>query len=248
MSIHQMSIPALMTCGVLSAAACGGITEEGPGAQRLVFDLSRLVGGSAAPPDFVSVLATAGLRYGAGGTETSQVVPLGQSDSTVSFDVTVPSGSVRFRLDVLSNNQTPLYQADTTVTVDADNFAVRISPRAVNGVMVVWPRNPLYFQFTTATGRLTVTRWLLRNAGNLPIQWRVDTVSSDGVFQCTAYPRQENCKIPLTLNPSTSTENPTTPTEPDTIEVVFTSPPAGPTRTITFTSNIGQASFATDIP
>ena len=241
-SIHPMSIPALMACGILSAAACGGVTEEGPAAQRIVLNLSRLVGGAAAPPDFVSVLDTARLRIAAGGTETSQAQPLGQSDSTVSFDVTVLSGSVRFRLDVSSNNQTPLYEADTTVTIDADNFAVRITPRAVNGVMVVWPRNPTYDTVRDPARGLVFlrARWLLRNAGTLPILWNIDAKASNGVVQCTVYPRQENCEIPVTLNPAPLTA-------PDTVEVTFTTP-IRVARIITFTSNVGRARFATGIP
>ena len=233
-----MSIPALIACSILTVAACGGVTEEGPPVQRIVFDLSRLVGGSAAPPDFVSVLGTAGLRIAAGGTETSQALPLGQSDSTVTFEVTVPSGSVRFRLDVLSNNQTPLYVADTTVTIEADNFAVRIAPHAVNGVMVVWPRSPAYDSTFFFRRRVKVARWALRNAGSDSLKWNVDSLASDGAAACFTF-RRANCFFPQTLNPSL---------EPDTVVVLFDSIPPDSTRIITFTSNVGQASFATGIP
>lgn len=228
-----------LACGVLSAGACRGITDEGPGAQRIVLDLSRLVGGAAAPPDFVSVLDTARLRVGAGGTETSQALPLGQSDSTVTFEVTVPSGSVRFRLDVTSNNQMPLYVADTTVTIDADNFAVPIAPRAVNGVMVVWPRNPPYdTTFFFRRRQVKVARWALRNAGSDSLQWNVDSSGTDGAAACFTL-RETNCFFPQTLNPSL---------EPDTVIVVFDSIPPDSTRMITFTSTVGQASFATGVP
>lgn len=236
--IHLMSIRALLVCSILGVGACGDTTDAGSRPPQIVLDLHRLVVGAVPPPDFVSVLDTARLRVAAAGQEASQVVPLGQSEATATFDVTVPSGSVRFRLDVFSNNLTPLYVADTTVTVGADNFAIRIRPDTVNGVMVVWPRNPPYT--TSPASGLKSARWMLRNAGNLPLQWSVDTVASDGVFQCTVYPSQANCKVPLTLNPSP-------PTTADTVEVVFASID-GPARIITFKSNVGQASFATGIP
>jgi hypothetical protein len=209
--------------------------------NRITLNLRSLVGGNAAPPDFVSVLDTAKLRVTAGTLDTTQVLPLEQSDSTAVFDVAVESDSARFRLDVLSNNLTLLYQADTTVAVNLDNFAVQITPRAVNGVLVIWPRNPRDTLFTDPDGGFFIMEQrLIRNAGSIPLVWNVDSLASDPIFLCRVRPSQDlDCRTQHTLNPSPV---------PDTVEVFYPRNENSPTRIITFTSNVGQATFQTGIP
>jgi hypothetical protein len=234
-----MNIPTVLVCGILGISACRGITDEGAAVQQIALDFRHLAGAGAAPPDFVSVLEAIRLRTSVNGVENVQTLPLGQSDSTAVFDVSVQDGSVRFIVDVFSNNQTTLYVADTTLAVDADNFAVQIIPRPVNGVLVVWPRTPQ--PFTTVHDDLTRTaaRWLIRNAGSSPLRWNVDSLASDGVLACRVFPQFESCTVPLLLAPSAV---------PDTVEVVFDDVPAGVNRSITFISSVGDASFATGIP
>jgi hypothetical protein len=53
------------------------------------------------------------------------------------------------------------------------------------------------------------------------------------------YPKFEDCSTPRTLTQSTV---------PDTVQVLFDSIGPGLNRIITFTSNVGKASFATGIP
>lgn len=229
----------LLTVGLLGVGACRGMTDEGSGGHRITLDLRSLVGGIAAPPDFVSVLDTARLRITAGGLDSTQALSLGQSDSTAAFDVAVQSDSARFRLDVFSNNLTLLYRADTTVPI-VDNFAVQITPQPVNAVMVIWPRHPPYDTTDSAGDIFFIeARWQIRNAGPAPLLWRVDTLGTDYVLSCFVFPRQKPCLTQDTLLPSDL---------PDTVAVFFGIPDTAVGRTVTFTSNVGQATFETGIP
>jgi hypothetical protein len=221
----------------LAISACGGEgTGPGPGVARLTLDLHALVAAGAPIVDPVSVLDSAKLTISSASKENLQVVPLGLGDTSAVFDVSVEKGSVRFHLDILSTNQSLLYQGDASSTIDQDGFAVSMTPAPVNPVMVIWPRTPPFGQ----DGTLIIARWLLRNAGPDSLVWHVDSI--EGLQECSrlrGQPTFENCFAPQTTGSGT---------EPDTVVVFLLATGAGGPGTISFSSNTGDAVFATGLP
>jgi hypothetical protein len=243
MTFHAMTRLVALSW-LTGVAACGqGVTEEGAGSARMVLDLRALVGTGAPIVDPITVLDTARLTVASEGDERRLALPLGQGDSTVSFDITAKTGEVRFTLDILSTNQTVLYQGDVTTTVDEDDFAVSITPQAVNPVMVIWPRIPPFTQINFGNGTFFVARWLFRNAGPDTLRWFLDLERTDGVVDCTFFPSRP-------VDPTTCLEQTFTvrSAEPDTVVVTFLPIGPGLTRTVTFMSEVGEASFATSVP
>jgi hypothetical protein len=209
----------------------------------MVLDLRALIGSGAPIIDPITVLDTARLTVASEAGESRFALPLGQGDSTATFDITAKTGEVRFTLDILSTNQTVLYQGDVTTTVDEDDFAVSITPQAVNPVMVIWPRDPPFFEEDFGSGPVVVATWLFRNAGPDSLRWSIDLDSSDGVADCTFRPSRP-------VDPSTCLETTTAvrTVEPDTVIVVFLPIDPGLSRRVTFTSEVGEASFTTRVP
>jgi hypothetical protein len=234
----RLSLPGAAALGAaLAISACGGEgTGPGPGVARLTLDLHALVAGGAPIVDPVSVLDSAKLTIRSASKENVQVIPLGLGDTSAVFDVSVDKGSVRFHLDILSTNQTLLYQADAATTIDQDGFAVSMTPAPVNPVMVIWPRTPPFGR----DGDLIIARWLLRNAGPDSLAWHVD--STQGLLGCQRLrgaPAFENCFVQQTTGSGS---------EPDTVEVFLLATGAGGPGTISFSSNTGDAVFATGLP
>jgi hypothetical protein len=222
--------------GAAAAAiwACGaGVTDGSGRRSRIVLDLGRGLAAQQAG-DFVSVLDSARLTITSGGGQQTVSGSFGQGESATTLDVSVESGPVTFGLDVVSNNKTVVYRADTTTTIDADGFSVTIVPRSVNAMMVVLPRRPTFTLFDTGNSRFFRAVLEVRNPGSTTLTWRVDSLPPPGTLavQCTAL--DVNCLQPIAWAPGLVS----------TVSVVYvvspttTSPPA---QGIRFISSVGTA-------
>lgn len=187
----------LLALGVLSIAACGqSLTDSAGRASRIVLDFGSILGG-----DFVSVLDTAYLTITAGGDERTLTRLFGAGDSETTFDVKVKSGPVTFSIDVVSDSGESLYRGVTTATIDADGFAVAITPQAVNAVMVVYPGRATFAQDSVSRSFTDTLR--VHNAGSAVLTWRLDSLvprPQAVAFSCRVLPGQDdNCLTSLTL-------------------------------------------------
>jgi hypothetical protein len=236
----------LLALGAAGVAACGqGLTDSASRHSRVVLDVRSLLG-AVLDGDFRSVVDTAHLTIASGGEERTLTQVLGPGDDETTFDVTVDAGTARFSVDVISNNGTPLYRGETSATIEADGFAVSITPQAINPVMVVLPRRAT-FDTTTFTSGNAVLRVYgaivrVRNPGLDTLKWRVDSLvpRPPGVaFSCSVLPSQDdNCLHQLDWTARTEAD----------ILLTFTmlsSVVFQPPQSIRFLSNVGTITAAT---
>ena len=229
---HRSLRPA---AALLALATLAGCAVDPPATTRasVSFDVRSLAS------DIVSVLGSARLTIESGGESSTSTRQLGGSDSLITFDVTVREGTARFLLDVLSNNQTLLYHADETETVAQDGFAVALTPQAVNPVLVVSPKNPAFFVFTTGSEQIAVALLRVRNAGPGQLRWNVARAAPDSVRTCILQSNEADCFNEQVWNP---------PRVIDSLAIAFRVTPGNKNRTIRFDSNVGQATFTVTLP
>jgi hypothetical protein len=115
---------------------------------------------------------TAHLTIASAGAERTLTQLLGPGDDETTFDVTVEEGAARFSVDVISNTGIPLYRGETSTTIAGDDFAVSITPAAINPVMVVTPRRPAFVE-SNNDGRFFTAVVRVRSAGLDSLRWRV---------------------------------------------------------------------------
>ncbi len=232
----------LVLCTTAGAAACGNnITDSATQHTRIVLDVRSLVGELAAANDFVSVLASANLTISSPDQQLTLTRQLGDNDSEATFDVAVQPGTVRFRVDVVSNNQTVVYQGDTTATIERDGFTVVVRLAATNAVMVISPRSPHADTVPGTGGNLDTLELLVRNAGSTPMRWLVDA-AQNALFCVPRSQPQASCFGPDSLTLAAGGR--------DTAVMEFEIPVASlPTsRTLAFGSTVGRATVVVTIP
>lgn len=229
---------------IVCATACGqGVADSGIRHSRVILDVRSLL---AAPlsGDFVTVADTARLTISSGGTQSTQTRVLGPGEFEMDFDVSVKSGPATFGVDVISTNGTRLYTGETSTTVDADGFAVTVTPHAVDAGMVVSPR-AMTFSMSVDTifvgnGFVIVRRFTaalrVRNPGSSVLTWRVDslvTLPPGVTIFCDAPSEDDTCLHTLQWAPAKEAivfvgfSMPTTATAP-------------PAQSILFVSNVGS--------
>jgi len=189
----------LLLVGTLGIAACNPLTESAGRPTRIVLAMGRLLAAQQAG-DFLSVVDTARLTVTGGNGPRSQSLLVGPGESEAAFDVTVPSGSVRFTADVLSNSGVPVYRGDTTMTINGD-FTLDLNVHPVNPVMVVSPGHVTFIITDNGQFRTVAATLRVRNPGVGTLMWRVDSTVARpaGVsFSCGVLPGEDdNCKTTL---------------------------------------------------
>ena len=162
----------LLVLGAAGVTACGqGLTDSASRHSRVVLNVRSLLG-AVIGGDFLSVVDTAHLTIASGGEELTLTQLLGPGDDETTFDVTVEEGAARFSVDVISNTGRPLYRGETSTTIAEDDFAVSITPAAINPVMVVTPRRPTFVE-SNNDGRFFTAIVRVRSAGLDSLRWRV---------------------------------------------------------------------------
>ena len=220
------------------AIGCAGPSDPGDHRTRLALDCRSSTGEALVAADLVSVLGSARLTVGSSNGTTTQSVTLGPSESEATFSVRVPTGAVRFDVEVLSNNQTVLFRGDQTVTVDRDGFNVTIKLRPVAPVLVVTPRVPAVTTSENGQVRFYQVTWILANVGIDSLRWRADSAASPGVTSCLADDR--NCFRTLAV-----------PTSARRVDLFFRGaliPGPAVNRNVVFQSNVGSATATLSIP
>ena len=230
-----------LALGVAGVAACGqGLTDSASRHSRVVLDIRSILG-TVLDGDFLSVADTVHLTIASGGKELTLTRILGPGDDETTFDVTVDAGTARFSVDVISNNGTPLYRGETSATIDADGFAVSITPQAINPVMVITPRRPAFILTDNGQIRNFTATVRVRNAGLDTLRWRVDSQVQlpPGVSVFCFIPSFEaNCLNEQVWTGQTNVD----------ILVGYSTPTATgslPTQGIRFVSNVGSATLPT---
>lgn len=227
---------ALGVAGVVGLTACNlGVTDSTSLHSRVVLDVRSIVGAQLAG-DFLSVVDSAHLTIASSGNALTLTRLLGPGASEATFNITVQPGSVRFTLDVISNNGMAVYRADTTITIDGD-FALDLTARAVNPVMVVYPAHAAYTLVESESFRTYSTTLRVRNSGLDSLHWRVDSLvpRPQGVsYFCSVLPSQDdNCLNELAWSAGSDAAILVTFTMPDT--VLFQPP-----QSLTFISQVGS--------
>jgi len=248
MRSHPMkasSCAKFLALGIAGATACSqGLTDSASRHSRVVLDVRSIVGG-----DFLTVVDTAHLTIFSGGDEVTLTQLLGPGDDETTFDVTVNAGTVRFSVDIISNNGTPVYRGETSATIDADGFAVSIIPQPINPVMMVLPRRPTFDTTTVQFGNSLLRQYTatlrVRNPGLATLTWRVDSLVAlpqGASISCSAPSEDASCLESL----------PWAAAKDETIFVTFslpftpgTPPPQLPTQGIRFVSNVGSFTIPT---
>jgi hypothetical protein len=235
----------LLALSAAGVAACSqGLTDSASRHSRVVLNVRSLLG-AVIGGDFLTVADTAHLTIASAGAERTLTQLLGPGDDETTFDVTVEEGTARFSVDVISSNGTPLYQGETSATIDADGFAVSITPQAINPVMVVFPRRPTFdtttIQFDSFFLREFDAVVRVRNAGLDTLRWRVDSLvqlpAGVAVF-CFIPSFEEDCRTEQLWVGPTNVD----------VHVGFRTPTTTvllPTQGIRFVSNVGTATLPT---
>lgn len=166
--------------------ACANTSGPDEHVARLALSFRTATGTTLLAPDLLSVLGSARLTIASDKGTSTQSLTLGPSDTAAAFAISVPSGSVRFTVDVVSNNQTILFRGDTTATIDQDGFNVTVIPRAVAPFLVIGPRTPVVTVTDNGQIRFYRATWALANVGTDTLQWRVDSLSTPGATSCVA--------------------------------------------------------------
>lgn len=131
-----------------------------------------------------SVLGSARLTISSAKDTRTQTITLGSSDTSSTFDVTAPSGTVRFTAEVLSNNQTVLIRGDTSAQIDRDGFAITMRPIFVAPFLAIAPTNPAPTITDNGQIKFYRVRWALANVGTDTLRWRIDSAGTPGATSC----------------------------------------------------------------
>lgn len=236
MRLNLLPIALALTGLPLWTTACGSdATGADARPSRITVDFLPLLGARAAD-DFITTFARVDLTIVSGNDQSTQTLPLGESDSTATFNVTLKPGPAAFRVRVFSNNDAELYSGSASTTVGQSDFSVSITPAAVNAVLLIVPRNPTLFPDPDNVIR---AQFLLRNAGTQVLQWSVDFDASRGLIGCEVSTDFAGC-VDRSLDPSPS---------PIGVNVIFDPDVPESEWRMTFTSpTVGTASFSPTIP
>ena len=166
--------------------ACANPSGPDEHVARLSLSFRSAAGASLLAADLLSVLGSARLTIASDKGTSTRSLTLGASDTAAAFAISVPSGSVRFTVEVVSNNQTVLFRGDTTATIDQDGFNVTVIPRAVAPFLVIAPKTPVVSFTDNGQVRSYRATWALANFGTDTLQWRVDSLATPGATSCVA--------------------------------------------------------------
>jgi len=157
-----------------SLGACGLVDDSGRVSMRIAIDFGAAVG--LQQGDYTTVAQRIDLSVTSDGGVATQTQALGEGEFEATFDVTVDEGSATFAADVVSNNGTLLFTGSTTTSIEADGFAVTVTPVAVNAVLLLAPRVGTFTRTLESDSRQYVARMTVHNRGSGTLTWRADSL------------------------------------------------------------------------
>lgn len=155
------------------AATCRSFTDANGAARSVtvVFaSASQLASGAVAPP-FVSVVDSVHLvvTSPSGATLFTGGQRLQRNQTSVSLPVELSGDAARFKAQILSSNRTVLFEGDTSVTFEPNDFTVVIPIPARRPVLVATPDTALaVFDSAVTRGALAI-----HNRGSGSLVWSV---------------------------------------------------------------------------